>query len=553
VDGKQVGGTFTAKALHGSSQYDTLEIKGDWGVGNHTVGVKLLNDLYGGSSTTDRNVYVESANYNGSAVTGSYQFVNAADTKSFTVTDNTAIPSTTTPIPVPTPTTGQNLAVGTGSDTLTLKFTQDAWQGDSKFVVLVDGKQIGGEITGKSLHNSGVMDTLTIKGDWGVGAHSVQFKMTNDGWGGTAATDRNIHVESATYNGAAVSNSYQFVNTSDLKGFSVNDTTAIPGTTPTTPTNPTPVPVGGIKLTKVTTQIKSSFAGQVIENKDIWVDAGDAVSIIHDNVILKNCRIHHKGGDGVNISNAKNVQILNCEIINSDPPTGQNGETSSTLMNIEAFRASGLKIDNVTLRDGSSGIYVQESPGTIITNIEGYNFHGPFPRGQLVQFNQSDNSKLSGFYNYNDLKNSRTEDNVNVYHSNNVVIENGKIDGNNSPTGVGVLFEGDSSGGIVRNVDVVRMSNGAFSSYSNNVDFFDVRTFDGYNTDIGLGKSTSNGLSFNHSATGVSFDDATWTRPANSSNISWGSQAAEFLDIKQDAGAVVMDHSQWVNIWNWIL
>src|SRR3712207_2633657 len=206
------------------------------------------------------------------------------------------------------------------------------------------------------------------------------------------------------------------------------------------------------------------------------------------------------------------------------------------------------------MRDGASGIYIQNSPNAVITNIEGYNFHGPFPRGQLVQIaSNSDNSKVSGFYVYNDLKNSRTEDVVNVFHSNNVTIENGLIDGCNSPTGAAVLYEGDSSGGIVRNVDVLHYSNGAFSAYSNNVDFFDVRAFDGYNNDIGRGKAASNGLTFNHSGSGVSFEDATHTRPANASNISWGSQGAEVKDITSTPNAAAMDKAQFVHDWNWIV
>jgi hypothetical protein len=271
-------------------------------------------------------------------------------------------------------------------------------------------------------------------------------------------------------------------------------------------------------------------------------------------VIVRNIRIHHKTGDGINITNAKNVTITKAEVINSDPPKGMEGETDWSINNIDAFNAAGLKISYVTVRDGASGIYVQQSPGTIIDHVDGYNFHGGFPRGQFVQFaSNSDGSKLSNFYTKSDLYNSRTEDNINVYHSNNVTIENGVVDGNNSPSGVGVLFEGDSGGGVVRNVDVVRQSNGGFSSYSNNVDFFDVRVFDGYNTDIGRGKSFSNGLSFAVTASGVGYDDATYTRPANSNNIFWGSQPAEFKDIRHDPGAVVMDYSSFTNEWNWIV
>jgi hypothetical protein len=479
-----------------------------------------------------------------------------------TMTPTPTAPTPTNPIPTtptaPTTPTGVVTKVGTGSDTLTLKITQDAYKGDSQYAVFVDGKQIGGTFTAKALHNSGQYDTLEIKGDWGVGNHTVGVKLLNDLYGGSPTTDRNVYVESATYNNSAVSGSYQYVNSADMKSFTIADSTAIvstptPTPTPTpAPTNPTPIDTN--KLVKTTTAIKSSYAGQIIENLDIWVESGNAISITHDNVIVRNVRIHHKTGDGINITNAKNVTITKAEVINSDPPKGMEGETDWSINNIEAFNAPGLKISYVTVRDGASGIYVQQSPNTIIDHVDGYNFHGGFPRGQFVQFaSNSDGSKLSNFYTKSDLYNSRTEDNINVYHSNNVTIENGVVDGNNSPSGVGVLFEGDSGGGIVRNVDVIRQSNGGFSSYSNNVDFFDVRVFDGYNTDIGRGKSMSNGLSFAVTASGVGYDDATYTRPANPNNIFWGSQPAEFLDIRHDPAAVVMDYSSFTNKWNWIL
>jgi hypothetical protein len=66
-------------------------------------------------------------------------------------------------------TQGISTKVGSGSDTLMLKITQDAYQGDSQYAVFVDGKQIGGTFTAKALHNSGQYDTLEIKGDWGRG------------------------------------------------------------------------------------------------------------------------------------------------------------------------------------------------------------------------------------------------------------------------------------------------------------------------------------------------------------------------------------------------
>ncbi len=454
--------------------------------------------------------------------------------------------------------------IGSGSDTLTLKITQNAYKGDAQYAVYVDGKQIGGTLTAQALRGSGQSDTIEVKGDWSAGNHNVSVKFLNDLYGGSRSTDRNLYVESATYNGAAVIGSYG--SATPIKNFTATDTGTVAGPTPlpSTPTPvpdtaPTPVPTPSdpavsAKLTK-SGPIKSSYAGQVIENLDVWADSGHGITVTHDNVIIRNVRVHHKTGDGINLTNTKGVQIIKAEVVNSDPPTGTNGESNTAINNIDLLNAQGTKISYVTVRDGASGIYVQQSPNTIIDHVDGYNFHGGIPRGQFVQFaSNSDNSKLSNFYTRSDLTMSRTEDNVNVFHSNNVIIENGVIDGNNSPSGVGVLFEGDSGGGIVRNVDVVRMSNGGFSSYSNNVDFFDVRVFDGHmNSASGRGAPSSNGLSFAVTASGVGYDDATYTRPANPKNTFWGSQPAEFKDIRHDPGAVVMDNSSFTNEWNWIV
>ena len=116
-------------------------------------------------------------------------------------------------------------------------------------------------------------------------------------------------------------------------------------------------------------------------------------------------------------------------------------------------------------------MYVLNSPGATISNVEGFDFRRPFPRGRFVQFDKSGNSTLTNFYVYNDPAHSHAEDNVSVYYSPNVKISSGVIDGNNSPSEVGVMFEGNSGGGKVDHVDAVHMGNGAFTSYSPDVTF----------------------------------------------------------------------------------
>lgn len=97
VDGQQVGGTFTASALHSSGQHDTLTLHGNWGPGAHTVTVNFLNDLWDGTPDTDRNIYVTHAEYNG---VGSDALGNGWTGGSFTVQAAAAAPAPSQDAPV---------------------------------------------------------------------------------------------------------------------------------------------------------------------------------------------------------------------------------------------------------------------------------------------------------------------------------------------------------------------------------------------------------------------------------------------------------------------
>ncbi|TIM50336.1 MAG: hypothetical protein E5Y56_03695 [Mesorhizobium sp.] len=316
-------------------------------------------------------------------------------------------------------------------------------------------------------------------------------------------------------------------------------TTEAPTSTASAPTASTQPAQG---LTHTTTPIQSEYDGQVIENLDIYVTNGDAVTITHDNVILRNVRIHHAEGDGVSVSGATGVTIENTEVINADPPAGIDAETSPDIINIRAENAANLTVQNTTVREGSTGIYLVDSPGANLSHVDGYDFHGPFPRGQFVQFNNSGNSSLTDFYAVNDAANSHPEDIVSVYGSPNTTISNGVIDGNNSVTGVGVMFENGSTGGRVQNVDAIHQGNGAFSSYASDVTFDDTRSFDGINADQGRGASSSNGLIWNVSSGGVSVLNSSYTNAGNPNNIIWDKSKAVVADVHEDAAATPMAH-----------
>lgn len=136
-------------------------------------------------------------------------------------------PGTAAPAPAPAPATPQSTPVtatiGSGADSLMLKVSQDAYQGDAQYTVSVDGQQVGGTQTAGAAHGSGQADTLTVRGDWAAGSHDVTVNFLNDAYGGSAGADRNLYVESATYNDANVAGAARTLWSAGPSRFSVTD------------------------------------------------------------------------------------------------------------------------------------------------------------------------------------------------------------------------------------------------------------------------------------------------------------------------------------------
>ena len=214
--------------------------------------------------------------------------------------------------------------------------------------------------------------------------------------------------------------------------------------------------------------VQATADGQVFEKLRITSTSGPAVSIDgHSGVIIRDCEILHQGGAGIEFFGAPGLTIERTRVVHTGAPSN-GANPSDELVNIVGYGSPNIVVSNVRLERGSSGIYLIESPGAHLSFIEGHDFRGPFPRGQLVQFDKSSDGTLEDFSCLTPPDTSWPEDNVSVYQSSNVVVRRGLIVGNNSPSGVGVMFEqsdGVTSGGLCEDVDTDDMGNGSFSGY----------------------------------------------------------------------------------------
>ena len=182
VDGTQIGGARPATTLHSSGDSDVVSLTGNWGVGTHAVQLQFINDANGGTAATNRNLYVNSIALNGVTQSGTTATMDSNATSSFNVGGTTA-------------------ATAGPADTLTLHLSEDAYNGNAQFVLAIDGKQIATPQSVTASHSAGAWQTITFAGSFGAGSHTVGITFTNDAYGGSSSTDRNLYTNGIDVNG----------------------------------------------------------------------------------------------------------------------------------------------------------------------------------------------------------------------------------------------------------------------------------------------------------------------------------------------------------------
>ena len=177
VDGKTIGELRTATASHAQGQSQTVALTGTWAAAPHRVDIAFLNDAYGGTPQTDRNLFIDAVLYNGQAVGGPVT-LNDARTASFITPVSTA---------------------------LRIGLSEDAWNGDAQYGVTIDGAAVGTTKTVTASHAAGQVQFATLQPQLTPGVHDLAITFLNDAYGGTSQTDRNLFVNSVEVAGHALS------------------------------------------------------------------------------------------------------------------------------------------------------------------------------------------------------------------------------------------------------------------------------------------------------------------------------------------------------------
>lgn len=207
--------------------------------------------------------------------------------------------------------------------------------------------------------------------------------------------------------------------------------------------------------------------GEVIEGLRITAESGPGIDISgHTGVVIRNCEIHHLDGPGIVFRAAHELTIEDVVVVHDGAPeAGPHADGGQA--NIEGSDSNGVVLSRVRATQGSSGIDLEAMPGVWLSEIEVHDVRGP-GAAACVRLSDSDEAMLEDFSCENPLDTGRPFNLIEVYESSDVIVRRGLLDGHNAKFGYGVHFEqtpGQHSGGLVEDVDGVRMTNGAFSCF----------------------------------------------------------------------------------------
>ena len=184
VDGSRVGGVYTATASHAAGQSQAITVESVLTNGAHQVGISFINDAYGGPGL-DRNLFITGVSYNGQAIAGAAASLFSNGIHTFGVKGGARLASTAV-----------------------IYVSEDAYAGDARYTVSVDGTQYGGVRTATASHAVGQSQAITIAGiPENFTKHDIAVSFLNDAHGASPTANRNLYVNTIMFDNQPVQDS----------------------------------------------------------------------------------------------------------------------------------------------------------------------------------------------------------------------------------------------------------------------------------------------------------------------------------------------------------
>jgi beta-glucanase (GH16 family) len=204
VDGKVVSAETKVTAQNKAGAWQDISFDVVLPSGASKIGIQYLNDDWGGTANTDRNLYVQSIKVGGVEVKAAAPEMKRAGTMDFAIPARPQQPEPEQPQPEPQEPEPQPEQPGGTTTKIVVRASADSWNGDPTFKLLVDGKVVSAEAKVTAQHKAGAWQDISFDVELPSGASKVGVQFLNDAWGGTPDTDRNLYVQSIKVGGVEV-------------------------------------------------------------------------------------------------------------------------------------------------------------------------------------------------------------------------------------------------------------------------------------------------------------------------------------------------------------
>lgn len=255
--------------------------------------------------------------------------------------------------------------------------------------------------------------------------------------------------------------------------------------------------------------------------------------------IISGLEISNPTGDCIQLKNCSNITIKQCKLSNASG----NG--------VDIYNSDSVIITDCRMDSIATGVYAQQSTKIQVYNIEVKNVIGPFPRGQMVQFNNVNGPSNKINYNVaeNILGESYPEDIINLYVSNGTLTDPIQVIGNwirgggPSSSGGGILA-GDNGGSNVLVKDNILVDPGQYGlaiASGTNIELRDNTVYGKQQSFTNVGLYVWNQYPSSCSNHTVSGNKVNWTNQTGQVNNSWdGTNCGTITDWNNNEwGAVI--------------